>query len=72
MSDPRRRYTEEFKREALQLDERDDKTITWVAQDLGIRRDNGKTRDEELSQMRKENAELKEKREILNNALALF
>ena len=32
----------------------------------------GNPRDEELAQMRKENAELKEEREILKKALAIF
>jgi transposase len=32
----------------------------------------GNPRDEELSQLRKENAELKEERDILKKALAIF
>ena len=39
MAEPRRRYTEEFKREALRLSERSDKTLTHVARDMGIRID---------------------------------
>jgi len=39
MSEPRRQYTEEFKQGALRLIEQEDKTISQVAWDLGIRRD---------------------------------
>lgn len=91
MSEPRRRYTEEFKQGALRLIEQQDKTISQVARDLGIRRDmlqrwkreteqqglkafpgHGNPRDEELTRLKKENAELKEERDILKKALAIF
>lgn len=91
MSEPRRQYTEEFKQGALRLIEQQDKTISQVARDLGIRRDmlqrwkreaeqqglkafpgHGNPRDEELTRLKKENAELKEERDILKKALAIF
>jgi transposase len=36
MSQTRRRYTSEFKEEAVRLSERGDKTVRQVAEDLGI------------------------------------
>jgi len=36
MSEPRRKFDREFKREAVQLATRGDKTLTQVARDLGI------------------------------------
>jgi transposase len=91
MSEARRQYTEEFKEGALRLIEQEDKTISQIARDLGIRRDmlqrwkreaeqqglqafpgHGNPRDEELARLKKENAELKEERDILKKALAIF
>jgi transposase len=91
MSEKRRRFTSEFKAEAVKLSERGDKAIRQVAADLGIhekelhrwRRENrqsqkagttfapgnGRSRDEELAQLRKENQQLRLEREVLKKAL---
>src|SRR5208337_5354092 len=91
MGDKRKRYTKEFKLEAVRLLEAGDRTGQQIEQDLGIgsgqvykwRRElaasgerafpgNGTPRDEELVRLRKENARLREERDILRKAVAIF
>jgi transposase len=87
----RRKYSKEFKLEAVRMLEAGDRTGTQIEHDLGIgsgqvykwRKEleavggrafpgNGTPRDEELMRLRKENASLREDREILRKALAMF
>lgn len=87
----RRKYDEQFKRDAVNLLASSNKTLSQVASDLGIKYDllsrwrkenneagkqafvgNGKTRDEEMSRLRKELAEAKLERDILKKAVAIF
>ncbi len=84
----RRRFSKEFKRETVALLRRSDKSMTAMAQELGISmsvlRDwvtmveaeekTGLSPNEvdELVQLRKENARLKEEVEILGKATAFF
>ena len=93
----RRRYTHEFKLEAVRLASAGDKSLSEVARELGIRSDmlrqwkyqaegrvgqaarevfpgNGKltSSDEELRRLRRENAQLREERDILKKATAFF
>ena len=93
MTEKRRKYTREFKVEAVQLLNTSGKNGHEIEEDLGIGRGqiyrwrreleeendglrafpgNGKVRDEELSQLRKENAVLREERDILRKAVAIF
>jgi len=87
----RKRYSKEFKLEAVRLLEAGDRTAKQIEHDLGIgsgqvgkwRREfedsgerafpgNGTLRDEELVRLRKENASLREDREILRKVVAMF
>ena len=87
----RKRYSREFKLEAVRLLEAGDRTAQQIEDDLGIgngqvgkwRREfaasgerafpgNGTARDEELVKLRKENASLREDREILRKVVAMF
>jgi len=91
MGDKRKRYTKEFKLEAVRMLEAGDRTSKQIEKDLGIgsgqvykwRREfeasgerafpgNGTPRDEELMRLRKENASLREDREILRKVVAMF
>ena len=91
MGEKRKRYTKEFKLEAVRLLEAGDRTGKQIEQDLGIgsglvyrwRKEleasgqrafpgNGTPRDEELMRLRKENASLREDREILRKVVAMF
>ncbi len=91
MSDTRKKYTKEFKLEAVRLLESGTKPGHEIEHDLGIgsgqiyrwRKQlandgerafpgNGKSRDEELAALRKENKELREERDILRKATAIF
>lgn len=91
MGDKRKRYTKEFKLEAVRMLEAGDRTGQQVEKELGIgsgqvykwRRElaasggrafpgNGSPRDEELARLRKENARLREERDILRKAVAIF
>jgi len=87
-------YTKEFKESAIELYHSSGKTITEIAEELGIERSNlsywlkasregkeknirvfpghGKPRDQELAQLRKENADLRASNEILKKAMAYF
>lgn len=88
----RKKYTDEFKREAVRLMEtRGERTVGDVASSLGVaenllhswrkkyadvseqvRRERGETPEEELKRLRRENARLKQEREILKKAAAFF
>ena len=88
-----RRYTREFKQEAVQLANSSDKRTSEIEEELGITRGllvkwkrklneeggeafRGQGRriaaEEELHQLRRENAILKQERDILKKALAIF
>ena len=91
MGEKRRRYTKEFKLDAVRLLDSGTKPGYQVEKELGISsgrlyrwkkelsRDgqrafpgNGKSRDEELEALRKEVKELREERDILRKATAIF
>jgi len=85
---PRRRFSLEFKREAVKLFRDSDKGISQVARELGVtpamlrtwvdvveeeEKTGLSTEDlDELKRLRKENARLKEEVEILGKATAFF
>jgi transposase len=89
----RKRYTREFKVEAVRLLETSGKNGHEIEKDLGIGSGQvyrwrkqlategegirafpgtGKPRDEELARLKKENAVLREERDILRKAVAIF
>ena len=89
----RRKYSQEFKKEAVRLAREDGRTSTDVAEDLGIRADmlrrwvreleiegedafrgSGvlRTDEDELRQVKRELARVKEERDILKKAVAIF
>ena len=87
----RRRFTKEFKEQAVKLLETRQKGARELEEELGIapgeiyrwRKElridgkkafpgNGNLRDEELARLRKENAYLREERDILRKAVAIF
>ena len=89
----RRKYSEEFKVEAVRLAREDGRTSSEVAEDLGIRADmlrrwarelefegddafrgsgNLKSDEDELRQIKRELARVKEERDILKKAVAIF
>ena len=87
----RRKYSEEFKREAVALANQADVTLSQVARELGInghmlgrwRRaleaegaqafpGQGHTRDEEVTQLKRELARVKKERDFLREAAAYF
>ena len=91
MGDKRKRYSKEFKLEAVRMLEAGEKTGHQIEMDLGIGSGqvyrwrkaleasgerafpgNGTPRDEELVRLRKENASLREDREILRKVVAMF
>jgi transposase len=91
MADTRKKYTKEFKLDAIRLLESGTQTGHEIERDLGIGSGqiyrwrsqlsvdgarsfpgNGKSRDEELAALRKENKELREERDILRKATAIF
>ena len=92
MTKPKRMYTAEFKRDAIALAERGDRSIGQLERDLGLsagclrhwRADArraaaaGTTTDaladqaRELQRLRRENARLREERDILKKAVAIF
>jgi transposase len=91
MAKKRRGYSEEFKRQAVELLNTSGKPGYQVEEELGIghgiiykwrkQLDNegerafpgkGNERDKELARLRKENAELREEKEILRKAIAIF
>ena len=94
MGDKRKKYSKEFKEEAVRLLNTSGKTGREVEDDLGVGRGqiyrwrreieeaeagslrpfpgNGKARDEELARLKRENAILREERDILRKAVAIF
>jgi len=91
MGDKRKKYTKEFKLEAVRMVEAGEKNGHQIEKDLGIgsgqvyrwRKEfeaagerafpgNGTPRDEELVRLRKEVATLREERDILRKAVAIF
>ena len=88
MSNSRRKYDEEFKKRAVRLSYSSERTVTAVAESLGITSnmiyrwrkkytpDGDKTQtaqqQEELSQLRSRIAELEEENYILKKASAFF
>ena len=87
----RRRFTAEYKREAVAMLEAPGVTVRQIATDLGIgttvlgrwRRElcqaskpafvgNGRSRDEEMSQLRRELARVTKERDFLREAAAFF
>jgi transposase len=97
MAEKRRKYTEEFKSEAVRLLKRGEKPLAEIARDIGVsdttlwgwayrgKRARAKhepesgpeealtpTEREELRKLRRENALLREEREILKKATAFF
>jgi transposase len=85
---PRRRFSKEFKREAVKLLRESGKGITQIAKELGVTASVLRTwadmveaeektglspeELEELKRLRRENARLKEEVEILGKATAFF
>ena len=97
MAEKRRKYTEEFKSEAVRLLKSGKATLAQIARDIGVsettlwgwaywgkraratREPENKAEDEltmtereELRQLRRENALLREEKEILKKATAFF
>ena len=91
MTEQRKKYSKEFKIEAVQLYETSGKGFREIEDDLGIGRGNlhrwkkemdeenirvfpgnGNARDEEIARLKKENAILREERDILRKAVAIF
>jgi transposase len=87
----RRKYSDEYKKEAVALTELPGATITGVAKDLGINGHmlgkwrkalqqhgekafpgQGHARDEEIMQLKRENAKLRKERDFLKEAAAFF
>lgn len=87
----RRKYSSEYKQEAVALAQSSDQSISQVARDLGINpnmlsrwcrelghagqqafRGQGKPRDEELANLRRELAQVKQERDFLQEAAAFF
>lgn len=83
-----RRYTDDFKRDAIRLVEQEGLPVAQVARDLGVnvnslhnwlkkhREERGddvsESEQEELQRLRRENRILKEERDILKKAAAFF
>ena len=89
MTNKRKKYSKEFKQDAVRLYRTTDKTQEEIANDLGISKsilskwnmeyDNpnsfpghGNPIDKELFELKKELANVKEERDILKKALAIF
>lgn len=96
MGESRRHYDEEFKRNAVELSYKSDKTVGQVAEDLGIsknvlfrwrkeyasygdrafpgqgKRMRGTDLEEENRRLKKELADVREERDILKKAMAIF
>jgi transposase len=91
MSEKRKRYTREFKVQAVELLNTSGKPGNQIEDELGIGRGviyrwrrkleqegnlafpgNGNERDKELADLRREVAELREEKEILRKAIAIF
>jgi transposase len=93
MSRKKRKFSKEFKQEAVRLSNDTEKTLTELSEELGVSQANlsrwreefsddkenafpGKGRqkpaDAELKRLKKENADLKQEKEILKKAIAIF
>lgn len=90
MKKERKKYTKDFKTDAVKLLMSSGKTVRQISEDLGIHENvlfrwkkeyqnsknafpgNGNPIDKELFDLKKENAILREEREILKKALAIF
>ena len=91
MADTRKKYSKEFKLEAVQMLQEGTKTGREIEKDLGIGSGqvyrwkklfaedgarafpgNGKPREAELAELRKANTNLREERDILRKAVAIF
>lgn len=96
MGKPRRQYSEEFKREAVELTYSSGKQVKQVAADLGIsknvltrwraeakrlgdrafpgkgREPLGTPEEEEIQRLKRELANVREERDILKKAMAIF
>jgi transposase len=88
----RRKFTVEFKREAVQLTRAGDRSVAEVARELGVRPEmlhtwirqaaglpgrlaaaaRPSSQDEEVRQLRRELARVREERDILGKAMAFF
>ncbi len=85
----RKKYTKEFKTDAVNLYRASGKSMKEIAEELGIAENmlwrwhkeiesenafpgNGNPQDKELFDLKKENAILREEREILKKAIAIF
>jgi len=80
------RYSKEFKADAVQLVQSEDKPLNAIADELGVSRSSlrywlssvkpkgihGETAEEELKRLRKENRVLQMERDILKKATAFF
>lgn len=93
MTEQKRKYSAEFKRNAVGLTETGGRPVAAIAKELGINPNilyrwraeltdetgtrkafvgPGNARDEEVSRLRRENADLRETNEILKKAMAIF
>jgi len=86
MGERRRRFSEEFKREAVRLAFESDRRVTEVARELDVRPDmlrrwrkqlageasKPSIAEVEVTRLRRELREVREERDILKKALAIF
>lgn len=92
MSNKKRKYTEEFKAEALQLLRSTDRTASSIEEELGITKGllsrwrrwdeiekagteytpEGESQEAKLKRLERENAILRQQRDILKKAVAIF
>lgn len=86
MGEKRRRFSEEFKREAVRLAFESDRRVTEVARELDVRpdmlrrwrkslaaeRSRPSASEVEVTGLRRELREVREERDILKKALAIF
>jgi transposase len=85
----RRKFTKEFKKDAVELYRASNTTLKEIAESLGIHENvlsrwnleydkknafpgNGNPKDKEIYELKKEIRDLKEEREILKKAVAIF
>ena len=86
MAERRRRFSDEFKREAVRLAFESDRRVTEVARELDVRPDmlrrwrkkfagegsKPSASEQEVTRLRRELREVREERDILKKALAIF
>jgi len=93
MMKDRRKYDRDFKKEVVRIAEEGERSVSELAEDLGLHRNliykwsrqlkeegeeafpgkgHMKTADEELRRLRRELDDVKEERDILKKALAIF